>query len=110
MLHGIQLGLPFSSQMRVLSTYEVHQKSSKDGKEFLLYLAKRILFGQVFEASLNSWMQLYRLNSLLPLAGNPKSFLTFSVFIAVTKLWAPYGNLGSRTGIIRTHALASGSI
>lgn len=53
---------------------------------------------------------MYRLNSLLPLAGNPKSFLTFSVFIAVTKFWAPYGNLGSRTGIVRTHALASGSI
>lgn len=86
------------------------EQSSKNGKELLLYLARSILFGPVFEASLNSWTQVYRLNSLLPLTGNPKSFLTFSVFTAVTKFWVPYGSLASRTGITTTHILAGGSI
>lgn len=89
---------------------------SKHDKEFLFYLAKRKLLGQVLEASLNSWTQLYRLNSLLPLSGNPKSFLTsffmavfLGAFVEVTKFWIPFENVSPRTETAM-HALAGGSL
>lgn len=59
------------------------EQSSKNGKVLLLYLAKKILFGPVFEASLQSWAQLYRLNSLLSLSWHLVFYCSYKILVSL---------------------------